>query len=178
MSKASAGTTSASGVIITGDITGDWELQSNGVTKVVMKADGRLYGVALHNNANPITGTTNQYIASGTYTPTLTNAANCSVLAASACTFMRVGNVVTVSGQADVTLTSANVDTAFFMTLPIASDLASANQCAGGAIGLSKGERLAILGDISGNRAQFENTTGWADTPARSFFFTFQYVIL
>ncbi len=54
---------------------GNVVVDPNGTGQVVITG-ARLYGTAIHNNAEAITGTTNQYIASGTYTPTLSNTTN------------------------------------------------------------------------------------------------------
>lgn len=93
-------------------------------------SDGRLYGTALHNNAGAVTGTTNQYIASGTYTPVLTNVANVAASTMRATQWIRIGNVVHVAGLMDIDPTAVAV-TSFRITLPIASNLASAFQLGG-----------------------------------------------
>jgi hypothetical protein len=104
-------------------------IESNG--DVVVES-GRLYGMALHNNASALTGTTNQYVGSGTYTPTYTNVANVSATTASTAQWLRVGNVVTVSGRLNVATTAAAPTvTQLRMSLPIASAFAGVHQCAG-----------------------------------------------
>src|SRR6185369_11101538 len=95
-----------------------------------LSTDGRVYGTALHNNASVVTGTTNQYIASGTYTPTLTNGTNVAASTARKCQWIRVGNVVLVSGQLDVDTTSTGASE-LGISLPIASNLATAFDLAG-----------------------------------------------
>lgn len=96
-----------------------------------MTQDGRLYGTALHNNAGSVTGTSFQYVGSGTYTPTLTGVSNVTTATANAFQWTRVGNVVTVSGsiQCDPSLAAALIKVG--ISLPIASNLASAGQLAG-----------------------------------------------
>lgn len=91
-----------------------------GTSRLVLKDDGRLYGTALHNNAGDLTGTTNQYIASGTYTPTLSNLTNISASTAIVCVWKRTGNMVTVAGTVNIDTTSTGFSE-LTMTLPIAS---------------------------------------------------------
>lgn len=144
--------------------------------KLRLAGDGRLWGKALHNNAGAVTGTTNQYIASGTYTPTLTGVANVAASTAYASQWMRVGNVVTVSGKVDVDPTAA-VATQLGISLPIASNFANNQECAGTAASPAvAGQVAAILGDTTNDRCQME----WiaVDLSNRAMFFTFTYVVL
>lgn len=105
-------------------------LYTNNTERLRVTEDGRIYGTALHNNAGAVTGTSTQYIASGTYTPTLTSVTNVTSSSASECQWMRVGNVVTVSGIVQCTPTAAG-NTNLGVSLPIASNFASASDCAG-----------------------------------------------
>src|SRR6185436_6011021 len=103
--------------------------------KLRITSTGNLYGTALHNNATCPTGATNQYIASGTYTPTLTGVTNVAASTAYTCQWMRVGNVVTVSGQVDIDATlAASTATELGISLPIASSLTADEQVGGDAI--------------------------------------------
>ncbi|WP_375194639.1 hypothetical protein [Sphingobium sp.] len=77
-------------------------------------------------------------LASGNYTPTLTAVANVSALTAYECTWMRVGNKVTVHGRIDMTATAAATLSRFTMTLPIATTM-TAGEHAGGVIGTGFG---------------------------------------
>lgn len=98
----------------------------------VQVTNGRLYGLAIHNPASAMTGTTNQYVGSGTYTPTITNTSNVSASSApTPLQFIRVGNVVTVSGQINVTPTAAAANTEVRITLPVASNLAAVGNLVG-----------------------------------------------
>jgi hypothetical protein len=153
-----------------------------GTERLRLTDDGRLYGTALHNNAGAVTGAvtgaTNQYIASGTYTPTLTNSTNISSSTARVCQWLRVGNVVTVSGIFDATCTAAaNTATALGMSLPIASALALNEQLGGaGSSGASARETLLIVADTTNDRA----TIGWAanSTSSEGRSFSFTYTVL
>ncbi len=100
--------------------------------KLRLTGDGRLYGKSLHNNAGAVTGTTNQYVASGTYTPELTSITNVyGTPAAQASQWMRVGNVVTVSGIIEVEPTSSASNTVVAVSLPIASNLTADEHLSG-----------------------------------------------
>jgi hypothetical protein len=69
--------------------------------------------------------------SSGKYTPTLGNTTNIAASTAFECQWMRVGNVVTVSGRVDIDVTSASVATAMTMSLPIASTFTGGRQLGG-----------------------------------------------
>lgn len=94
----------------------------------------------------------------GTYTPTLTNTTNIDASTAYVCQYLRVGNVVTVSGRVDVDSTAAaGTSSVMGMSLPIASDFASATNC-GGTGGHDQSvftavELMTIQADATNNRA-------------------------
>lgn len=143
--------------------------------------DGRLAGTALHNNAGAVTGTTNQHIASGTYTPTWTNSANCTTLTPAACEWSRTGNVVTVSGGGDVTTSLNNKTTKFFCTLPIGMTVAAKSNIGGsGSFQLGSdivGASVGVYAEVSGsNRAVFDFACAGGTVGYVSFIFT--YVVL
>jgi hypothetical protein len=137
------------------------------------------YGTSLHNNAGAVTGTTNQYITSGTYTPTLTNTTNVAASTAHVGQWIRVGNVVTVSGRVDVDATAAGALTTLGMSFPIASAITLATQAAGSAANdgvLSAVRTAAIFGDATNDRATFQLLT---DTLANeTYFYHYTYVIV
>jgi hypothetical protein len=60
-------------------------------------------------------------LESGTYTPVLTALSNVDVLVANECQYMRVGNVVTISGRIQVDATASATLTTVSCSLPIAS---------------------------------------------------------
>jgi hypothetical protein len=69
---------------------------------------------------------------SGRYTPSFTNVSNAnSITNVSSAIYSRVGNIVTVTGFFDMAATLANTFTTFNMTLPIASDFATAADASG-----------------------------------------------
>jgi hypothetical protein len=156
------------------------DLTSGGTTaeKLRITSDGRLYGTAIHNNAGSVTGTANQYIASGTYTPTLFNTTNVTASTAYTCQWMRVGNVVTVSGQVDIDATlAASSATELGMSLPIASSLTATEQVAGDAISDAVASLSArVKADATNDRASvvFKAISLSNDT----YGFTYTYLIL
>lgn len=158
----------------------DLNLATNATTKLVLTTDGRLYGTALHNNAGAVTGTTNQYVASGTYTPTITDSSNTGGRTAYQCQWKRVGNVVTVSGVVDVDPTLAATSTIIKITLPIASNFTNTGNLGG----------TAFASGIAGQGAAMLPTTAYAvsdfalmqwisgDVTNQPMRFSFTYVVL
>lgn len=120
--------------------------------------------------------TTIAAITTGTYTPTLTNTTNLDASTAYVCTYMRVGNVVSVSGRFDIDPTIvAAVDMG--ISLPIASNLAALADCAGAANPEAVATRgLAIHADVTNDRAQVVGVV--ADITNHGYAFTFQYRII
>lgn len=139
-------------------------------------SDGRWYGSALHNNTGSVTGTTNQYVASGTYTATLTAVTNVQASTPYQMQWMRVGNVVTVSGQIDIDPT-ASAATQLGVSLPIASDFTLATNCAGAAAGDGTANTTGMVSsDFTNNRAQIDvNPPGTGNVP---YYVHFTYLIL
>ena len=116
-------------------------------------------------------------VTSGTYTPTLTNTTNVAASTAYTCQYMRVGDVVTVSGRVAIDPTATG-NTELRVSLPIASNLTSAEQCAGTfsmVSALSSG-----TGGISGNTGSDVAVFNYlaTDIANRSFYFSFTYLIL
>jgi len=110
----------------------------------------------------------------GTYTPTLTAISNITTLTSAQCQYMRVGNVVTVSGQIDVAATSAGF-AQYGISLPIASDFTAPRQCGGGGYH-GGGAAVGFFADATNNR-----TTGQfvaPNTALQGHQFSFTYLIL
>ena len=114
--------------------------------------------------------------AAGTYTPTLTNVTNIAASTAYVCQYMRVGNVCTVSGKVDIDATAVGA-IELGMSLPIASNLASQEQCSGTAVGVTAADdALWVEGDAANNRVAIKCTAiGVAN---HSNYFTFTYLII
>ena len=144
--------------IFNGGTSGSFRVNTTGVP----------YGTSLHDNAGAVTGTTNQYICSGTYTPTLTTGS------ALLCQWIRVGNVVTVSGA----LTYARVTpggTTIGISLPIASDITAIQSLGGTGANMTSAvpELAAICGDAANNRASFILSTASGSSQDWSLNFTY-----
>lgn len=116
-------------------------------------------------------------LANGTYGATFTNVANLdSTPSSTTCQYLRVGNTVTVSGAVTIDPTAA-VATRCGISLPIASDFASAGQCAGTAAAPGVASQCAaILGDSTNNRAEMQ----WiaSNLTSQIMYFTFTYLIV
>jgi hypothetical protein len=105
-------------------------------------------------------------LASGTYTPTITNVSNAASIVASSAQYMRVGSVCTVSGQLTVSA-AAFGEITLGLSLPIASSMASGRQLSGTAVRYaSPGDALilaSIRADATNDRADLR-TNATADT--------------
>lgn len=113
-------------------------------------------------------------LASGTYTPTLTNTTNVASSTAFVSQYMRVGNVVTCGVRVEIDVTAATA-TVLGISLPIASAISSAIQVCGvgaDATGMS-GE---VRGNVAGDRAEFAYVS--TVTANNAFYLTFTYLIL
>ena len=116
-------------------------------------------------------------IASGTYTPTITNASNLDASTAYDCQWMRIGSVVTVSGRVDADATTTATDTQLLMTLPIASNIGAEQDLGGVAFSpFAAGEGAAIWGDPGSNKAFMR----WVATSTvnQAFAFSFTYAVI
>ena len=115
-------------------------------------------------------------ITSGTYEPTLTNSTNVAASTAHTCQYMRVGNVVTVSGYVEIDSTSTG-STILGVTIPIASNLTATEQLCGV---LSSSTAVPYAGRISADttndRANF--VIAITTTTNNSWFFVFTYLIV
>lgn len=140
-------------------------------SNVYVTDDGRLYGTALHNNSGAVTGTTNQYVASGTYTPTYTIFSNLDSITAYVCQWMRVGNVVTVSGVVELNATSSASSVEFKATLPIASTFNAFELAGVGRQSSVNGGSFRVVSDD--NKAFFSGALSDNDTTNISFIFTY-----
>lgn len=152
---------------------------TNNTEKLQLTADGRLYGKSLHDNAGDLSGATNQYIASGTYTPTVTAVTNVDSVSAAVVRWMRVGNCVTVFGSVTVDPTAASTLTIFRMSLPIASNLTVNADCAGTATATNSGQTGAwvIQGEPVNDVALFSTSlVPSASSHGLSFIFGYQVI--
>lgn len=116
-------------------------------------------------------------ITSGTYTPTVTNVANLDGTTAYECQYLRVGNVITVSGRVDVNPTLTATATQLGISLPVASNFGALEDCAGTAFAPAIASQGAgIFADTANDRAMFQYVAG--DVTNQAFYFTFTYGII
>jgi hypothetical protein len=156
-----AGNVLKSGGVGTAPLWGKVDLAAD-VTGVLPAANGGTDGLAL---------------ASGRYTPTLTNVANLDGSTAYECQYLRVGSVVTVSGRVDINPTLAATSTQLGISLPVASNIGAVEDCAGAAFASGiAGQGAAILGDAANNRAQLQYIAG--DVSDQAMYFTFTYEVI
>ncbi|MFI5404899.1 MAG: beta strand repeat-containing protein [Nitrososphaerales archaeon] len=151
-------------------------IQVAGTETVSITSDGRLYGTAIHNNSSSVSGTTNQFICSGTYTPSITNVTNVSASTPYRCQWMRVGNVVTVSGKVTIDITTTLLPSEIGLSLPIASNFSADNSAGGSAQIASSNSYWSINADSSNDRAKF-SMSNQSDVSNINYTFQFTYLI-
>jgi hypothetical protein len=114
---------------------------------------------------------------SGTYTPIMTGVANVDAITTAAAQYMRVGNVVTVSGTFNLNPTTANSATEFGISLPIASNFSDALQACGTTAAAGFIESLAIFSDAANDRATVQGICGnTSGAHTCSYSFTYQVI--
>lgn len=143
------------------------------VEEIVCTAAGR----ALIDDADAATQRTTLGLASGVYTPTLTNVANLAASTAFQCQYLQVGSVVTVSGKVAVDPTLAATATELGISLPVASNFGAAEDCGGVAFATGiAGQGAGIIGDAANDRASMNWVAG--DISNQNMSFCFSYRIL
>lgn len=119
----------------------------------------------------------NQTLYSGTYTPSLTNVTNVAASTAFTCAWIRIGDLVTVTGQISIDCTTAaSTATEIGVSLPVASNLLADASLAGTAISDQVASLSArIKADASNDRARivFKSLSSTNDT----YSFTFTYKV-
>ena len=114
-------------------------------------------------------------LTSGTYTPTVTNKTNISSVGSVIdAHYFRIGNEVTVRGRFSATPTATG-PTEVYVTLPIDSELASADDLVGTGY-VDDYLTTAIVGDATGNRAIIAASV--ASTSALNFLYDFTYTVV
>jgi hypothetical protein len=98
-------------------------------------SDDLLYIVDVSDTSQSPEGTSKQIevgnmFSSGSYTPTISGETNLTA-ATNAATYIRVGNVVTVSIQLDIQYDASENSGLFEVSLPVASDFTTIKQCFG-----------------------------------------------
>lgn len=137
---------------------------SDGAANTVLKTDGSgvlSFGLVLD---------------AGTYTPTLTNVTNVTSSTTYVCQWMRVGNIVTVSGKVKIEPTATSA-VELGMSLPVASNFVAEEECGGTAASqVASTTPVRILGDATNNRASFQFVAGTTSDDSYSFTFTYQII--
>jgi hypothetical protein len=172
----------ASGLSVSNQANTALSFGTNNVGRLTISAAGGLYASSIHNNASGAGSgsTTQQFIASGTYVPTLTGITNVASTGVGDAQWLRVGNVVTVSGRLIVTPTAGgSLTTVTAISLPLASNITSSDQvggCAGNSGNtVSTGVTPTITGDAATDTARL--AFGAASTVPVIFSYHFTYVI-
>lgn len=112
----------------------------------------------------------------GTYTPTLTGVTNIQATTTYQCQYMRVGNVVTVSGLIDIDATVVG-NTVLGISLPIASNFANNYECAGTICASTVASQCGrITADTTNDRANVTIQT--VSLANESHAFTFTYTVI
>jgi hypothetical protein len=115
-------------------------------------------------------------IAWGTYTPTLTNIANLDGSTTQVCQWMRVGDVVTVSGFFSVNPTAAGTVYSLRASLPVASNFGGSNQ-GGGTFAYADATECGIIrSDAATDEVIFAGVA--VSTASHNIWFTFTYLII
>lgn len=115
-------------------------------------------------------------LASGTYTPTLSNTTNVTSSTPIVCHYTRVGDQVTVTGSAGVVTTLA-VTTVLGISLPIASELAVTTDLAGvGQASSAIAANAYVEANTTTNIAELK-FTGLSVGGSGTIFFTFTYSV-
>ena len=113
---------------------------------------------------------------SGTYTPTLTNVTNVSASTAYPCQWMRVGNVVTVSGRVRITATGVGA-AELGISLPVASNFANEYEAAGtGTSDTVADGPMWLEADVTNDRLALKSTQ--SGTTYHQHFFHTTYLVI
>jgi hypothetical protein len=119
-------------------------------------------------------------VSSGTYTPTITNGSNVTANTPRVCQYTRVGNIVTVSGRVDLTVTSASTNTDINISLPIPSNIGTIYELNGVAQGSSSTGGIVndatLIGSPGPDEALLSFISGSGTTPVIHFTFTYQVI--
>ncbi len=112
-------------------------------------SDDLLYIVDVSDTSQSPEGTSKQIevgnmFSSGSYTPTISGYVNGIVVDVNSATYIRVGNIATVSAQLEITMDTGEVDGEFEIELPVASNFTSTKQC----FGLMQWSENGILAEI------------------------------
>lgn len=141
---------------------------------------GRVSGLGLHNNGSGIGGTALQYLGSGSYTPAGTVGTNVASVTPAKALYTRIGNVVHVTGTVSAVSSAATGAKTFYLSLPLASNLAATTDLSG-AIGQTSntGDPVgpAVVADPTNDRAQVNYNTAFG-SGTHTFGYSYSYEML
>lgn len=183
-SAGSEGAVGADGNLVT--------IDNAGTTRFIFDAEGTLHSIGAAQTerfgngetllVSPVINTPSAsgHVYSGTYTPTLTGVTNIDATTARICQYMRVGNIVTVSGGFSIDCTTGSVASEIGISLPVASNFANEWECGGhGGLVTPSGTQYAggqISADAVNDRAKFKWTSSLDTNLGYVFSFTYQVI--
>jgi hypothetical protein len=137
-----------------------------------------LYIVDVSNNTQSPEGTSSQIevgnmFSSGSYTPTISGETNGIIVSVNSATYIKVGNIATVSAQLLIAMDTGEVQGTFEIQLPVASDFSSPKQCFG-LMQFSFGGTLAEIQLLTIN-AETTNNTCFVDIQTLTAAISMQY---
>lgn len=165
-------TTTGSALTVTNNVSGFITITPGGSSTPLVDAASLTFG---YNSALPsANGGTGVDNTTQTYTPTLTNTTNVAASTARQCTYFRVGNVVTVSGQLDIDPTAIG-QIVLGISLPVASNFTTAFQLGGtGAATTVTDNAAGIISDATNDRATLSYIAVDTTNHTVAFGFTYQ----
>tara|TARA_R110000868_G_scaffold340880_1_gene601745 strand:+ start:24009 stop:24590 length:582 start_codon:yes stop_codon:yes gene_type:complete len=114
------------------------------------------------------------FLYSFAYTPTITNGTNVAVSTAQICSYNRVGNRVTVSGQVDIDPTAAAA-TDWRISLPVASAFTTTRQIGGS--GASSANAAVYIESVAATDDVFMSMTA-TSAANQTISFSFSYLVV
>lgn len=115
-------------------------------------------------------------ITSGTYTPTITNSVDVSSMTMRQAQYMRVGSVITVSGNFTINSGNGFGESSFEMSLPVSSTIGATEDVAGVCSSITGNYQGAISGNSSNNTANVSTISEPGQNTTLSFTFTYQVI--
>ncbi len=147
-----------------------------------------LYIVDVSDTSQSPQGTSKQIevgnmFSSGTYTPTISGEVNAIVVDVNYATFIKVGNIVSVSAQLDIAMDTGELTGAFELSLPVASNFTNKKQLFGLMQWSYEGTLAEIVdlninAEVANNTCFVDLTTANAAANMTYCTLTFQYEVL